>query len=195
MSGKSKLTLFLEMKDRLFNNKLSQVRKRFKRVTGGMQNDILNLKKHTLLSFKSMVGEIPMLGKALAVLGNPYTLISAGLFSVVSLFGKATMEAKTFNNEFLHIKQLNLDKNVNSLKTYKGLIRDSAFQSGKSLKETTNAYYNLQSALGVYGKKASVIFKNVADYSTATGANLGDSVNSVSKANIIIVKVEITLFT
>lgn len=182
MSGKSKLTLFLEMKDKLFNNKLSQVKKKFDKATGAMYNRTKWLGSKTSMAFKSMAADVPLFGRAIELLGNPYTLIAAGLFSVVSLFGKAKSEAKAFNSEFLHIRQLNLDKQNADLKTYKGLIRDSAFETGKSLTETTKAYYDLQSALGVYGKDARIIFTEVANYSTATGANLTDAVNSTSKA-------------
>lgn len=182
MAAQSKLTLFLEMKDRLFNNKLSQVKKRFDKATGHMHKRVRWLGTNTVKSFKAMTAEVPLFGRAMEFLGNPYTLLAAGLFSVVSLFGTAITEAKSFNSEFLHIKQLNLDKNTAELSTYKGLIRDSAFETGKSLTETTKSYYDLQSALGAYGTDARTIFTEVANYSTATGANLGDSINSTSKA-------------
>ena len=58
MSAKSKLTLFLEMKDRLFNNKLSQVKKRFGNATGEMQNKVKRLGLSTTSTFRSMTSEV-----------------------------------------------------------------------------------------------------------------------------------------
>lgn len=129
-----------------------------------------------------MRDEIPLFDRAMKLLGNPYVLVIAGLVAVTVLLGKATGEAKKFNHEFLHIKQLNLDKNQKDLKSYKALIADSAFETGKSLVDTTKAYYDIQSALGFYGKDAKSVFKSVAKFSTATGAELNDSINATTKA-------------
>lgn len=182
MSAKAKLELLLELKNKLFNNKLVETQKKIKKITNRMKGKVKQLKLSTVNAFSAMRSEIPLFGRAMDILGNPYVLIAAGLLSVVTLFGKATIEAKKFNHEFLQIKQLNLDKNNADLKTYKGLIMDSAFETGKGLVDTTKAYYDIQSALGFYGRDAEKVFKNVAKFSTATGAELNDSINQTSKA-------------
>ncbi len=182
MSAKSKLQLILELKNKLFNNKLTATKRKFKATTKGMENNVSRLKMKTVRGFKAMTSEVPLFGRALSLLGNPYTLIAAGLVATIGLFGTAALRTKEFNHEFLQVKQLNLDKNIKQLDAYKGLIRDSAFETGKNLNESTKAYYDIQSALGFYGKKADTVFKQVAKFSTATGAELNDSINATSKA-------------
>ncbi len=53
---------------------------------------------------------------------------------------------------------------------------------GLQLRILTKAHYDLQSATGLYGKEAEAVFKKVGQYSIATGASLGDSMNSTTKA-------------
>jgi TP901 family phage tail tape measure protein len=182
MAGKAKLQLLLELKNKLFNNKLVQTQRKLSKTTDRMKGKLKQLKISTVDAFSAMRNEVPLFGRAMDLLGNPYVLITAGLLAMFTLFGKATIEAKKFNYEFLQIRQLNLDKQNKDLKTYKGLIMDSAFETGQGLVDTTKAYYDIQSALGFYGKDAEKVFKSVAKFSTATGAELNDSINSTSKA-------------
>jgi len=182
MSSKSKLTLLLELKNKLFNNKLSATKNKFNNATNEMGNKLGRFKNKHLAAFSAMREESALFGRAMDLMGNPYALIAAGLLALGVIFGKAYGEAKRFNYEFLQIQQLNLDKPKAELAQYKELVRDSAFATGKSATETAKGYYDLQSALGVYGNEAKTIFTQVANYSTATGAELTDSINSTTKA-------------
>ncbi len=179
---KNKLELLLELKNRLFNNRLADSRKKLSKATSVMRDKIRALKGTHLRAFQAMSAEIPLFGRAMELLGNPYVLIMGGLVALTALFGKATHEARLFNHEFLQIRQLNLDKNQRELGKYKEQIRDTAFRIGTDLGESTKAFYDLQSATGVYGDDAVAIFEKVGRYSIATGAKIGDSINSTTKA-------------
>ncbi len=181
MSAKSKLTLLLELKDKLFNKKLQKVKANFNKTTNKMRGNMDKLKMSTLKGFKAMRDEVPLFGRAMSLLGNPYVLLAAGLLTVVTLFGKATMEAKSFEHSFLKIKNLNLDKSDKSLKRYNATVLDTAFQTGKGHQETAQGFYDLQSGLGIYGNEAKKVFSEVANYSTATGAKLDTSITSTIK--------------
>ncbi|MDC9722379.1 MAG: phage tail tape measure protein [Urechidicola sp.] len=182
MSATAKLRLILELGNKLFNNKLVQTQRKLRKSTDKMKGKLKSLKISSIDAFSAMRNEVPLFGRAMDLLGNPYVLLTAGLLAVVTLMGKATVEAKKFNHEFLQVQNLNLDKNNADLKTYKGLIRDTSFETGRGLVESTKAYYDIQSALGFYGKDAEKVFKQVAKFSTATGADLNDSINQTSKA-------------
>ncbi|WP_136464931.1 phage tail tape measure protein [Flagellimonas onchidii] len=182
MGATSKLALLLELKNRLFNKKLVETQRKFKKVSNKMRGNIKNLKLSTLNAFRAMRAEIPLFGRAVDLLGNPYALIAAGALALATIFGKGYGEAKRFNHEFLQIKQLNLDKSTGQLSRYKENIRDAAFEVGTNLQDSTKAFYDLQSATGVYGGDAVSIFKKVGRYSIATGAQLGDSMNATTKA-------------
>jgi len=200
MSAQEKLTLVLELSNKLFNNKLMQTKRKLEKTTKKMRGNIDKLKNNTTASFKTMGAkldafkiktvrswqamrnEIPLFGRAMELLGNPYVLVAAGLMATIGLFANATGYAKRFNHEFLQIRNLNLDKSQESLNNYKNLIRDTAFETGQNLEKSTIAFYDLQSATGLYGKSAENVFKKVAKYSTATGADLNDSINMTTKA-------------
>ena len=182
MSSKSKLTLLIELKNKLFNNKLVETQRKFTKIKDKMMGGVKKLKMNFVNAFQTMRNEIPLFGRAMDLLSNPYTLVIAGMLSLTVAIGKGFSEAKKFNNEFLQIKQLNLDKSASQLGRYKENIRDAAFEVGTSLQDSTKAFYDLQSATGVYGKDAVDIFKKVGRYSIVTGANLNDSMNSTTKA-------------
>jgi TP901 family phage tail tape measure protein len=182
MSAKSKLELLMELKNKLFNSKLRDSTEKLNRGVRKMKFDLASLRTASLKTFRAMAAEVPIFGRAMELLGNPYVLVAAGLIAVTGLFYKATNEAAKFNSEFLNVRQLNLDKSEKQLTSYKELIRDSAFETGKSAIDTTKAYYDIQSALGFYGNEAKKVFTEVANYSTATGADLNESINATTKA-------------
>ncbi len=182
MASKSKLTLLLELKNKLFNNKLMDSKRKLSKATDKMRGKIDRLRSNTVKSFTAMRNEIPLFGRAMDLLGNPYVLLTAGLIAVGTFYVKATGEAKKFNHEFLQIQNLNLDKSNKSIATYKVGIRDMAFETGHALVDSTKAIYDLQSATGKYGNEALAIYKKVANYSTATGSQVGDSMNATTKA-------------
>jgi hypothetical protein len=97
MATKDKLTLILELKNKLFNNKLMQAKRKLSAATDKMRSKISRLKIGTLEGFRAMKNEIPLFGRVMDLLGNPYVLITAGLLAVGLMFGKATQEAKAFN--------------------------------------------------------------------------------------------------
>lgn len=182
MATKSKLELLMELKNKLFNSKLKDSQEKLGRATDIMKGKLRSLKDTTLKGFKAMRDEVPLFGRAVELLGNPYVLLAAGIVAVSGLFYKATQEAAKFNSEFLNVRQLNLDKTEAQLANYKTLIRDNAFETGKAATDTAKAYYDIQSALGFYGNDVKKVFTEVANYSTATGAELNDSINATTKA-------------
>ena len=180
--AQSKLTLLMELKNKLFNEKLMATKRKFEKVRGGMSDGLRKLKASHLDAFSAMRAEIPLLGRAMDMLGNPYVLATAGAVALGSVMVKGFNEAKKFDHAFLQIKNLNLDKPKGQMDKYRESIRDAAFESGTSLTDTTKAFYDLQSATGLFGSDAEKVFKNVAKYSIATGANLNDAMNSTTKA-------------
>ncbi|WP_027394187.1 phage tail tape measure protein [Aquimarina latercula] len=182
MAVKSKIELLMELKNKLFNKRLMKTQQRIKKGTEKMRGHLNKLRLNTVKTFAAMRNEIPLFGRAMDLLGNPYALIIAGAIALTGVMAKGFVEARKFNHEFLQIKQLNLDKSSKQLGNYKEQIRDAAFEVGTNLQDSTRAFYDLQSATGVYGQDAVSIFKKVGRFSIATGAGLGDSMNATTKA-------------
>ena len=167
MATKSKLELLMVLSDKLFNNKLAQVQSKLSGATDKMD---AKLSKFSGNQVKLAAG----VATAFAAIGG-FALITAGISKSIDATAK-------FDSAFLPIKQLNLEKSKGEMASYRDLIRDSAYEVGTSLEASTNAFYDLQSATGIYGTDAAEIFKKVGKYSIATGADLNDSINSTTKA-------------
>lgn len=167
MATKSKLELIMELSDKLFNNKLSQVQAKLSAATDKMEG---KLGKFSNKQIKMAAG----VATAFAAIG--------GIATITATIDRSVDAAQKFDSAFLPIKQLNLDKSKTEMDSYRNLIRNSAYEIGTSIEDSTKAYYDLQSATGLYGKEAEAVFKKVGQYSIATGASLGDSMNSTTKA-------------
>lgn len=181
MSAKSKIELLLSIKNKM-GNPLKKVRQKLGSSVKDMKENLKGLKVTHLNAFRAMRDEIPIFDRAMRLLGNPYVLITAGVISLTALLGGATNAAAQFNKEFLQVKNLNLDKNEQEMADYKKMIRSTAYDIGTNLGETTKAFYDIQSATGLYGNDVKEVFKQVGKFSIATGAQLNDSVNATTKA-------------
>lgn len=107
---------------------------------------------------------------------------AAGAAALGTLAVKGVNAAAKFDEAFMPIRQLNLDKSKGTLDEYRAKIREATYEVGTNLTDSTNAIYDLQSATGVFGDDAISIFKKVGKYSVATGANINDAMNSTTKA-------------
>ncbi len=179
--AQSKLEMILELKDR-FSTALTRAKKRMRGDIDDIRNRMRELKASTVKAFSAMKDEIPGLDRAVRLLRNPFVLASAAAVGFFSLAGQAVGETAKFNREFLSIRQLNLDKSKSELSSYQSLIKDTAFRNGTDLALTTQAFYDVQSATGKFGKEAELVVDKVSRFSVATGANLTDSINSTVKA-------------
>lgn len=182
MSGSAKMQLILELKNKLFNTKLMETQKKFTAASSKMRGGIDKLKNAHVKAFSAMRDQFPLLGRGMDLITNKYVLMAAAAAGIGMLLYSATNKAIAFNHEFLQIKQLNLDKPKEQMEQYKDIIRDSAFTVGADLNKTTKAFYDIQSATGFFGDDAKRVFEEVGKYSFATGADLNDSINSVTKA-------------
>ncbi len=167
----AKLTMLLDLSNKLFNNKLTKMRKKFGQNMNKMK-----------MKFQSFIKEIPLLGRAFELATNPIALVTASILSFGALTAKGVESVEKFDSAFLPIRQLNLDKPRKEIDAYRVKIRDAAFEIGANVVDSTNAMYDLQSATGLYGDDAIDIFKKVGIYSKATGANINDAMNATTKS-------------
>lgn len=167
MAKTSKLELIMELSDKLFNNKLSQVQAKLGAATDKMDAKLTKLSGNHI---KIAAG----VGAAFAAVG--------GMALITSVMDRSVDSAAKFNSAFLPIRNLNLDKSVAEMDSYKNKIRDGAYEVGAALDVSSTALYDLQSLTGLYGDEAIDVFKKVGKYSIATGANLGDAMNATAKS-------------
>ncbi len=181
MTGQSKVELILSIKNRMKTG-LSRAKQSVNSTVSEMKGRFNDFKLNAVRDIKSVASEVPIIGRAFQLIRNPIVMATAALVGIGAMIGSTTAKAAEFEHAFLPIKQLNLDKSAQQLESYQNKIKKAAFEVGTNLQDSTHAMYDLQSATGLYGDKAIDIFKKVGNYSIATGANLGDVMNSTTKA-------------
>ena len=174
------IEVLLELKDK-FSKGINSSVKTANKGLGKLREQSRKTKLSFSNAFGQMKSELPLLGRGIELLTNKWVLMGAGIVGIGFLLKNATKSAGDFNAEFLHIKNLNLDKSERELKKYKDNIKDTAFNVGLDLKETTKAFYDVQSATGFFGKEAEKVVEQVGKFSIATGADLNDSINATTK--------------
>ncbi|MAX81750.1 MAG: phage tail tape measure protein [Crocinitomicaceae bacterium] len=164
------------------------VQSRLKKIAGGQDHvakkfDKINVKINRFKAgIRSTINEIPLLRNAVNLLQNPFAIVGGLAVGIALGLGSATTAAANFNHEFLSIQNLNLDKSNNQLQQLKGNILSLSLQEGFNAGETVKAFYDVQSATGLYGKAVEDITRKVGRFSIATGADMGASINSTVKA-------------
>jgi TP901 family phage tail tape measure protein len=156
-----------------------------KRIRAGlseMKADLNNFKQSHIEAFSAIREQVPGLDSALSLLANPYALAAAAVIGLGVALYKSVDAAADFNHEFVNLRNLNLDKSNAELDKLKGNILDLSLKTGLSAKATSKAYYDVQSATGLYGKEVDMIVEKVGNFSIATQADLSDSINSSTKA-------------
>lgn len=176
--AKAKITMLLDLNEKLFGGKLGKLQKRWEKFEGKVGKGVDKIRS----KFGRWADEIPGLGTAFDLIKNPIALATAGILAFGTIATKGVNAAEKFDSAFLPIRNLNLDKSKGELDGYRSKIRDTTFEIGTNLADSTNAMYDLQSATGLYGDDAIDVFKKVGKYSLATGANINDAMNSTTKA-------------
>ncbi|MDD2984714.1 MAG: phage tail tape measure protein, partial [Crocinitomicaceae bacterium] len=178
----SKIQLILELKNKLFNKKLMDSSSKIKQFTGQTQGKIQKMKQSFVGGFSAMRNQFPGFASGMDLVTNKFALMAAGAALIGTVMVSSVRHANQFNKEFLPIANLNLDKSKGELEAYKDTIRKTAFDAGTDLNATTRAFYDVQSATGLFGKEAAAVTASVAKFSVATGADLNDSINQTTKA-------------
>jgi TP901 family phage tail tape measure protein len=181
MDGQSKIELILELKNRMATG-ITRAKKSVNSSVSEMKRRFADFKASAVSNIKSVANEVPLIGNAFRLIKNPIVLAGAAVIGLTALFSNATTAAGDFYHEFLPIQQLNLDKPQHELDAYRNKILDVSMATGQAAGDTAKAFYDIQSATGLFGNDVADITRKVGDFSLATGARLPDAVNQTVKA-------------
>lgn len=132
--------------------------------------------------FDQLSGQLPMLSKGFSALASPIGIAVAGLALLATVGFKAVGVAQEYNNTFLELKQLNLEKPVGELDKLNTAVLNNAFRTGQSAKDTSKAYFDIQSATGKYGLEVDRIVEKTANFALSTKTDFDTMVNGAAKA-------------
>jgi TP901 family phage tail tape measure protein len=102
MDGQAKVTLLLELKNKL-KGTLDTARKFVSDNVEGMKEKLKGLKSSYVETFSAMKDQIPGLGNALSLISNPITGIIAGVVALTGVFASAKAQAEQWDTSLAKV--------------------------------------------------------------------------------------------
>jgi len=133
-------------------------------------------------AFSGISGEIPMLGRLGPMLTNPFVLAGASIAATGAALVDVIGRAFDFQKQFTAIRQLNLDKPLGAMQAYNDVILQTAMDAKIGAEEAAIAFYDVQSATGLFGDEAAKVVDVIGTWSQVTGSDLKSQINSTVKA-------------
>lgn len=132
--------------------------------------------------FREAASEIPGLGRGIGLIKNPIVLAAGATLGFVAAAGKAAEKAREFNYEFLELKNLNLDKTKAEIDSLKDSVLDLSFKKGLDPVKTSKAFFDVQSATGLYGHEVELTVGKVGKFAQIMKADFNTSIEGAAKA-------------
>ncbi len=134
------------------------------------------------MDLQAIRSEIPLLDRSLSLLASPIGGAAAATVGLITVLNKADQAAAKFNNQFLELKNLNLDKTEAQIEKLREKVITSAFVTGRDASQTSTAYFDVQSATGKFGPEVDRIVAKLSKFSTATKADFNTSIEGAAKS-------------
>lgn len=145
-------------------------------------NSKIKMNAGTMRNMASTV--MPGMGGAMGALLSPAGLLAGAVIGIGLAMSHAVGEAKEFNYEFLQLKQLNLDKTAEELDSLKDSILGLSFKKGFDPKQTSKAFFDVQSATGLYGDEVERVVGIVGEFAKVNQIDMASSINAVTKGMV-----------
>lgn len=179
--NQSVIELILQLDNKLKAG-FSQANKELDAGVDGMQRKLDDFGKSAGNDLRKANNESKGLIGSLKGMINPATLAAAGITAIATGLVKATNRAAEFNHEFRDLANLNLDKTRNEIDSLRRLTLNSAWRKGFNASETSSAYEEVQSTVGLYGRDATAVVEKQGEFAKVMKANMADYVAGTSKA-------------
>ena len=190
---------------------LNAARQQVERATGGMQSRLDAFSARNVKAFGALRDEVPAIGRAFELIGNPIVAAAAGVVALGVAVIKCTRVAEEFSGQFRQLQMLNLEKPAKDMGKLKQMIQDTSFEKGFDPTETIKAFFDVQSVTGKFGGEVDAIvakqgefarlmqadFKNWIAGSAKAMANYGfgaDKLDEFNKAAFATVQTGVTTF-
>lgn len=126
--------------------------------------------------------ELPMVGSGLALLSNPLTLVAGAAVGAVAGIKKASQEQAIFNNQFLELQNLNLDKTDQEIDDLRDRVLNLSFDKALNPEKTSKAFFDVQSATGKYGYEVEQVVGKIGVFARTMKADFNKTIEGGAKA-------------
>lgn len=134
MAATSKMTLLIDLSEKLYNSKLGQMSRKFGQTVKKMKMD-----------FKEFTDQIPMLGGAMDLFSNKWVLLGAGLTGLIGGLGKATSMASDWHKQMAEIN-VTAELSKDELQGLSDKLLDIGTKNAAPLEEVPKAFSRIISA-------------------------------------------------
>lgn len=143
-SGIAKIQLLLELKNKLQRG-MNVAKKYISDNVKEMKSKLSSLKNDHIEAFKSMRDEIPLFGRAMDILGNPYIRMIVGLTALVGVYMKASAMASQWDKS---MAKANVTANLSKpeLKALSDQILEIGARNATDLMQVPEAFNKIISA-------------------------------------------------
>lgn len=156
------------------------------RLSRGVFGRMGNGMRQLALRNSNMLGAISNLAPGaignISALANPYVAVGAAAAGAAVFLSKATTKASEFNNEFLELQNLNLDKTQGQIEALNKKVLDTAFATGKAPEAMSKAFFDIQSVTGLYGQEVEKAASKIGLFSKAVKVDFNKQIESSAVA-------------
>ena len=182
-NGISRLQLLIDLNNRLGAG-LNAARQQVERATGGMQGRLDAFSARNVQAFGALRDEVPGVGRAFELIGNPVVAAGAGIAALGYGIIKATDEAARFSGQFRQLQMLNLDKPTKDMGNLKKMIQDTSYEKGFDPTETTKAFFDVQSVTVKFGGEVDAIVSKQGEFARLMQADFKQWIAGSAKAMV-----------
>lgn len=180
MSGKAKIELMLELKNKMRTG-LNHAKKDTVKGVNEMQTKMNSLKFNLTKNSKAIADELPIIGNAFSLAKNPIALTAAGILAIGKGIDYTTQKAADFNTQFRALSNLNLDKSKKEIASLKSMVMDTAFDKGFDTEKTITGYFDVQSTTGKFGGEVKQIVEKQGEFARLMQADFNEYIAGTSK--------------
>lgn len=171
--ARDKLTPELKQMDKQYDSLQRNVKQTETKTTSAMSR--------SKQSIGDTARQVPMLGSAFDAITSPVGAAATAITGVGLAAGKAISAASTFEDQFTQIEQLNLGRPQEELTQYREDIIQTSKDINAMTDQTAKAFFDVQSATGLFGDEVQSIVSDVGEFADATSADLTTSINAAVK--------------
>ncbi len=181
MDGQAKVSLILELKNRMKTG-LTQAKQQLNQNVREMKGQLDGLKTKWAGHWSDMKNQLPGVGNAFSLLKNPITAIAGGMALIGIKARQAIAEAERFSAKWREVAMLNIDKPAREMQKLKRMTFDTAYTHGFDHTKTAEAFFDIQSVTGKFGREVDLIVKKQGDFAQLMQADFNSWIAGTGKA-------------
>jgi len=150
----------------------------FKKISAGSNKMFTGIKGN----LGQITNQIPGLGAIGPAIASPVGIAVGAVVALGFAFNTAIDKASSFNNVFLETANLNLDKTADQVDRLRNSVLGLSFEEGFDPEKTSTAFFDVQSATGLFGKEVEDTVSTVGTFARIMKSDFNVQIAGAAKA-------------